>query len=115
MRLSRVREGTNEGTGGFRGHEEAPIHAQNRGRMAKLVPHTGIAASLRWSPAEYGCYGGMRLAPVSSDWLEGTNEGTKSSVEGGLRAGRPESLTWRRPSVAGILTSGHSNLGRVLS
>ena len=41
-----------------------------------LVPHTGIAASLRWSPTEYGCYGGLRPAPMGSDPLEGTIEGT---------------------------------------
>ena len=41
-----------------------------------VVPHTGIAASLRWSPTEYGCYGGLRPDPGGSDWLEGTNEGT---------------------------------------
>jgi hypothetical protein len=32
-----------------------------------LVPHTGIAAILRWSPTEYGCYGGsgqLRWVPA---------------------------------------------------
>jgi hypothetical protein len=41
-----------------------------------VVPHTGIAASVRRVPTEYGCYGGLRPAPVGPDRLEGTNEGT---------------------------------------
>jgi len=41
-----------------------------------VVPHTGIAASLRWSPTECGCYGGLRPAPMDSGRLKGTNEGT---------------------------------------
>ena len=43
-----------------------------------LVPHTGIAANVRWSPAEYGCYGGLRPAPMDSGRLEGTDEGTNA-------------------------------------
>ena len=39
----------------------------------------GIAASLRWSPTECGCYGGLRPAPVGPDRLKGTNEGTERS------------------------------------
>jgi hypothetical protein len=58
------------------GSETAPTPAQIGPKMADLVPHTGIAASLRWSPTEYGCYGGLRPAPVGSGRLEGTNEGT---------------------------------------
>jgi hypothetical protein len=38
---------------------------------------TGFAANVRWGPTEYGCYGGLRPAPVDSGRLEGTNEGTE--------------------------------------
>ena len=47
---------------------------------ATLVPHTGIAASLRWSPAEYGCYGGFRPAPVGSGRVEGYERGYKTGA-----------------------------------
>jgi hypothetical protein len=47
---------------------------------ARLVPHTGIAASLRWAATEYGCYGGLRPAPVGSGRLEGTHEGTEAAL-----------------------------------
>ena len=45
-----------------------------------MVPHTGIAASLPWSPTEYGCSDGLRPIAVDSDWLEGTKEGTESAT-----------------------------------
>jgi hypothetical protein len=46
-------------------------------RIGRVVPHTGIAANLRWGLAEYGCCGGLRPHPVGSGRLEGTNEGTE--------------------------------------
>jgi hypothetical protein len=61
------------------GSETAPIPAQIGPKMADLVPHTGIAANVRRVPAEYGCYGGLRPAPVGPDGLEGTNEGTEAA------------------------------------
>jgi len=61
------------------GSETAPIPAQIRPKVADLVPHTGIAANVRRVPAEYGCYGGLRPAPVGPDGLEGTNEGTEAA------------------------------------
>jgi hypothetical protein len=49
------------------------------GRNLRLVRHTGIAANVRRVPAEYGCYGRLRPAPVGPDRLEGTDEGTKTA------------------------------------
>lgn len=47
-----------------------------------VVPHTGIAANVRWVPAEYGSYDGFRPVLAGSGWLEGTNEGTDSDPQG---------------------------------
>jgi hypothetical protein len=51
------------------GSDTAPIPARIGPKMADLVPHTGIAANVRRVPTEYGCYGGLRLAPVGPTGL----------------------------------------------
>lgn len=66
--------------------------------MANLVPHTGIAATLRWSPTEYGRYGGIWPVPVDSGRLEGTHEGTATGSTKRL-AGFPSA------AVAGVQAS----------
>jgi hypothetical protein len=69
-----------------------------RGRPTRycggVVPHTGIAANVRRVPAEYGCYGGLRPAPVDSGRLEGTSKGTQRAM-----AKRLTAVLGRRPVV----------------
>ena len=57
------------------GQGKGPIRTQIGPMRARLVPHAGIAASVRRVPTEYGCYGGLRPPPVGSERHEGTNEG----------------------------------------
>jgi hypothetical protein len=78
LRLPRTRRrrGSNKGTPAAAEANDGPIRTQIRPKMVDLVPNTGIAANVRRVPAEYGCYGGLRPAPVGSGRLEGTNEGT---------------------------------------
>jgi hypothetical protein len=40
-----------------------------------VVPHTGIAAILRWSPTAYGGYGGLRPVPVDSGRCDDATRG----------------------------------------
>jgi hypothetical protein len=63
-------------------------------RRAAKRPRSQLRSGRRWRiwyripesrqtprrvPTEYGCYGGLRPAPVGPDGLEGTNEGTEAA------------------------------------
>jgi hypothetical protein len=65
-------------------------------QIGSVVPHTGIVANVRRVPAEYGCYGGFRQAPVDPGRLEGTHTRRNDS--------QPTEVAPIRPQHAGLPT-----------